>query len=168
MIVSMWATTSLEEVATASGSGLRWFQLQIFKDKQLTYQLVKRAEKAGYRALVLTVDAPEVGKRHSDVQCNFKLSHHLSVANFQGITQSSVPVGEGSDVIYVHIGKALISPSVTWDSVDWLRSLTSLPIILKGILTAEDARIALQHNVQGILVSNHGARQLDGVPATVS
>lgn len=166
MIVSTWATTSLEDVAIANGKGLRWFQLYIYRDRPLTHQLVKRAEQAGYRALVLTVDTPELGKRRTDVRNDFNLPPPLTMANFKGLVQSSLPSQAGSGLF--NYTKDLISPSVTWDSVNWLRSVTSLPIVLKGILTREDAIIALQHNVQGILVSNHGARQLDGVPATVS
>ena len=169
MTLSTWSTTSIETVAAANGDGLRWFQLYIYRDKALTYQLVKRAEQSGYKALVLTVDTPELGKRQEDVRHNFNIPPHLGMANFKGLVQSSMPSKEtvaGSGLL--NYTKALISPSVTWESVDWLRSVTSLPIVLKGILTREDAMIALQHNIQGILVSNHGARQLDGVQATVS
>ena len=163
MIVSTWATTSLEEVATASGCGLRWFQLYIYRDRQLTHQLVKRAERNGYKALVVTVDSPEKGKQYANVREKFKLPPHLRAANFSQL----VVAPNQQDDVFVAINR-IKGSGMTWDCVDWLCSITSLPIILKGILTAEDARIALKHNVQGILVSNHGARQLDGVPATVS
>ena len=166
MMVSTWATTSLEDVGVANGSGLGWYQLYIYNNKQLTLEMVKRAEKAGYTAIVLTVDTPELGKRRTDMYNNFTLPPHLSLANFTDPTQSSLPSKAGSGLF--NYTKALISPAVTWESVDWLRSVTSLPIVLKGILRAEDAKIALTHNVQGIVVSNHGARQLDGLPATVS
>ena len=168
MILSSWSTRSLEEVAKASGSeGLRWFQLYIYNDKELTLQLVKRAEAAGYRALALTVDTPELGRRLNDVRHNFTLPPHLRLANFSAeLAQASLGSEQSGSALF-HYTRSLINSGLTWKSVDWLRSVTNLPIVLKGILTAEDAREALRHGIQGILVSNHGARQLDGVPATV-
>ena len=168
MILSSWSTTSLEEVAEAgSREGLRWFQLYIYNDKELTLQLVKRAEAAGYQALVLTVDTPELGRRLNDVRHNFSLPPHLRLANFSAeLVQASLGSEQSGSALF-HYTKALINSGLTWKSVDWLRSVTKLPIVLKGILTTEDTREALKHDIQGILVSNHGARQLDGVPATV-
>ena len=168
MVLSSWSTTSLEEVAEAGGrGGLRWFQLYIYNDKQLTLQLVKRAEAAGYRALVLTVDTPELGRRLNDVRHNFTLPPHLRLANFSAeLAQGSLSHKPSGSALF-HYTKNLISSTLTWESVDWLRNITKLPIVLKGILTAEDTREALKHDIQAILVSNHGARQLDGVPATV-
>lgn len=170
MMLSSWSTTSLEEVAS-SGCGLKWFQLYVYKDRELTADLVRRAEKAGYRALVVTVDTPVVGKRLADVRNRFSLPPHLRLAHFNtqstqsSLTPNSVVVGEGS-----YLGKYtndLLDLSLTWEIIEWLRSVTSLPILLKGILTAEDAVEALRHDVQGIVVSNHGGRQLDGVLASV-
>ena len=167
MTLSSWSTTSLEEVSKATnGDGLKWLQLYICNDLELTKQLVKRAEAAGYKALVLTVDTPEIGSRLANKKNNFSLPSHLSMGHFTSETaQSFFKTGSVDLEQYV---KTLINPRVTWESVDWLRSITSLPIVLKGILRPDDAREALKHDIQGILVSNHGGRQLDSVPATVS
>ena len=168
MVLSSWSTTCIEEVAEASGSGLRWFQLYVYRDRQLTKELVLRAEKAGYKALVVTADTPIVGRRLADSRNRFNLPPHLSLANFSNVqAQSSLVIKEHDSGLYQYT-TAMIDPSLAWDTIDWLRGVTKLPIILKGILTAEDTEEAIKHNIQGILVSNHGARQLDGVPATVS
>ena len=152
MMLSSYSTTSIEDVAAASGSGLRWFQLYVFKDKDLTRDLVLRAERSGYKAIVVTVDIPVAGRR----LYRFNIPTRLSLANFSKIQHVSFE------------SAALSMKDTTWESIDWIRRITRLPILLKGILTAEDAEEALKHDVQGIIVSNHGARQLDGVPATVS
>ena len=166
MILSSLSTTSIEDVAQASGNGLRWFQLYIYKDKQITKDLVLRAERAGYKALVVTVDTPVLGKRLADCRDKFNLPPYLSLANFSGTSvASSLVRGEGSGLY--NYTTALFDTSLTWEAIHWLREVTKLPILLKGILTAEDTREALKHNIQGIIVSNHGGRQLDGVPATV-
>ena len=168
MVLSSWSTTSIEEVAEVSGSGLRWFQLCVFRDRQLTKELVLRAERAGYKALVITVDQPINGRRLVDARNCFGLPKHLSLANFSsGQAQTSLVTKEHDSELHQHTS-AMMDPSLNWDTIDWLRGVTKLPIILKGILTAEDTEEAIKHNIQGILVSNHGARQLDGVPATVS
>ena len=170
MVLSTWSNISIEEVAEASGSGLRWFQLYIFKHRQLTKELVLRAEKAGYKALVITVDLPIVGKRLADERNHFELPKHLSLPNFSdAIPRSLVTMGTNEHgSMLLRYSSEIADSSITWDTIDWLRGVTKLPIILKGILTAEDTEEAIKHNIQGILVSNHGGRQLDGVPATVS
>ena len=158
------ASTSLEDVAKASGHGLHWFQLHLFRDTSLTQQLVCRAETSGYKALVVTVDSTEVGNKIADSRDHFYLPEDISVPNMPPQLKKPPPgVKEVKDQI-----NSILDPSVTWANVDWLRGLTDLPILLKGILTAEDAEEACRHNVQGIIVSNHGGRLLDGVPATVS
>ncbi len=168
MTLSSWSTTNIEDVAVANEAGLLWFQLYMYKDTELTRQLVKRAEAAGYRAIVVTVDTPELGRRLADVKYSFALPSHLSMGNFANDTvQATTGTSSGQSGLGQYV-KELISPAVTWASIDWLRSITSLPIVLKGILRADDAKEALNHDIQGILVSNHGGRQLDTVPATVS
>ena len=161
MTLSTWSSVSIEDVAAANGDGLRWFQLIIYPDKDLTYQLVKQAEQSGYQAIVLTVDMPTVGKRRELARHNFSLPPNINLAILKEAVGSSMSSEEIIDL-------SLNLTPVTWKSVDWLRSVTSLPIVLKGILTKEEATIALQHNVQGIQISNHGGRQFDGVQATVS
>ena len=164
MIASSLATSSVEEVAKASGSGLRWFQIH---DKAFTANVMQRAEKAGYRALVLTIDAPVLGRRLADCRNTFNIPSHLTLANFNTdiIQKPSTKSwqSKGSDLY-----DALIDSSVTWDVITWIKGITRLPVIVKGVLTAEDALLAVEHKVDGILVSNHGGRQLDGVLATVS
>ncbi len=167
MTLSSWSTTSVEDVAIANGEGLHWFQLYIYKDLELTRQLVKRAEAAGYKAIAVTVDTPVLGSRLADVRYDFTLPSHLLMGNFNyGTSQSTMSTSTHGSGLGQYV-KKLVSPSITWESIDWLRSITSLPIILKGILRPDDAREALKHDIQGIMVSNHGGRQLDTVPATV-
>jgi (S)-2-hydroxy-acid oxidase len=169
MIVSTIATTSLEDIAKAAPNGQRWFQLYVYKDRAVTMDLVRRAEKADYKALVLTVDTPYAGKRRNDLRNAFTLPLHLKMANFPNNDEKADSVkarGKGTSGFSEYVGK-LLSPSLTWDDVDWLRTVTRLPLLVKGILTAEDALEACKRGVNGIIVSNHGARQLDSVPATI-
>jgi 4-hydroxymandelate oxidase len=152
MIASTFATRRLEEVA-GSASGSRWFQLYVYHDMGLTGALVQRAEAAGYHAIVLTVDVPRLGRRERDKRNGFRLPQDLHIANI--------------DKTFIS-GDYLPEPAaITWDIVPWLRSMTSLPIVLKGIITPEDALLALEHGVNGIVVSNHGGRQLDGTIASI-
>ncbi|XP_041051904.1 hydroxyacid oxidase 2-like isoform X2 [Carcharodon carcharias] len=159
-IASMYATCSIEEIAAAS-SGCCWFQLYIFKRREVTKQLVQRIKSLGYKALVVTVDLPYVGKRRKDMVNNFKLPAHLELKNFEIFKKDK----DRHDNVPLY--NDVLDPSVNWKDIQWLRSLTDLPIILKGILTKEDAELAVRHGVQGIIVSNHGGRQLDGVQATI-
>ena len=146
MIVSTTATRSLEEIAQAA-SGPLWFQLYIYPSLEVAAGLVRRAESAGYSAIVLTVDMPALSNRERDLR------------NY--ITIPPPPLIEANFIDVQKQGQEWFT--ITWESIDWLRSITSLPIIIKGILTAEDALLALEHGVSGIVVSNHGGRQLDSV-----
>jgi isopentenyl diphosphate isomerase/L-lactate dehydrogenase-like FMN-dependent dehydrogenase len=159
MVVSTQSTRSLEEIAEA-GTSPRWFQLYIDTRYQ-TEQLVRRAERAGYSALVLTVDSPRRGNRERDMRN--ALGKHLE-AYFPtvGSGNASLPIRSRSSEKEPYIGDRL-----TWEILPWLHSITKLPILLKGILTAEDAELALSHGVAGMIVSNHGGRQLDGVVASI-
>ena len=143
MVTSTTSNRSLEEIAAAAGGPL-WFQLYTYGGFEISASLVKRAEAASYRAIVLTVDLPRVGRRERDIRNNFNLPSRLFEGNFAGI---DIP-----DDTFV---------TLTWESIAWLRGVTSLPIVIKGILTAEDAQLAAEHGVDGIVVSNHGGRQLD-------
>ena len=147
MIASTSAGRSLEEIAQAA-TGPLWFQLYVYRGVKTTEELVHRAEAAGYQAIVLTVDLPHLGNREKDVRNDFHIHAH-DHGNFPG---------ERADEESVNL---------TWESLAWLRSLTSLPLLLKGILTAEDAALAVEHGVEGIVVSNHGGRQLDGAIASI-
>ncbi|XP_041031862.1 hydroxyacid oxidase 1 [Carcharodon carcharias] len=167
MMLSTWATSSIEQVAEAVPSAIRWLQLYIYKDRELTKSLVRRAEKAGFRGIFLTVDTPYLGKRLADVRNKFKLPPHLRMANFETLDLAFSKKDYGDDSGLAVYTADAIDSSVKWEDIDWLRQLTKLPIVLKGILRADDAREAVKHGIVGILVSNHGARQLDCVPATI-
>ena len=148
MTLSTWSTTSLEEVASCS-NGLKWYQLYVYRDKELTRNLILRAEKAGYKTLVITVDTPILGRRLADARNKFCLPPHLTLANVA--TTEKV---ENRDDSWLHrYTQALIDPSLNWSDIDWVRGITHLPIVVKGILTREDAIEAVKHGVQGILVS---------------
>ncbi|XP_048456858.1 hydroxyacid oxidase 1 [Rhincodon typus] len=167
MMLSTWATSSIEEVAEAAPNAVLWLQLYIYKDRELTQSLVRRAEKAGYRGIFLTVDTPYLGKRLADVRNKFKLPPHLRMANFETLDLAFSKKDYGDDSGLAVYTADAIDSSIKWEDIGWLRELTKLPIVLKGILRADDAREAIKHGINGILVSNHGARQLDCVPATI-
>ncbi|NWX47311.1 HAOX2 oxidase, partial [Steatornis caripensis] len=152
-IASTYSTCMLEEIAAAAPGGLHWFQLYIHRNRVVSQHLVQRAEALGFQGLVLTADLPYTGKRRDDIRNGFRLPPHMKLKNLEGAFEVCK--------------RSLLDPSVTWNDIYWLRSLTHLPIIIKGILTKEDAELAVRHGVQGIIVSNHGGRQLDGGPATI-
>jgi isopentenyl diphosphate isomerase/L-lactate dehydrogenase-like FMN-dependent dehydrogenase len=163
-IVSTFATTSVEDIAAASDARL-WFQLYVLRDRGLTRDLVRRAEAAGARALCLTVTVPAQGRRERDARNAFRLPDGYAMANFRGHRQAGMPAAAGSGLeAFIH---AELDGTLTWDAVAWLRSITSLPVLLKGVVTPEDARLALEHGAAGLIVSNHGGRQLDGAEPTV-
>ncbi|PIK36714.1 hypothetical protein BSL78_26464 [Apostichopus japonicus] len=149
----------MEDVISASPNCLHWYQLYIVKDRKLTETMVRRAEKAGYKALVLTVDTPIVGIKLADLRNGFRVDSSIRLPNLEHENSSNT---EGD--MY---GPIQISPAVTWKDVGWLKTITKLPIVLKGILSGSDAEIAVENGVAGIIVSNHGGRQLDGVLATI-
>ncbi|KAG0443306.1 hypothetical protein HPB47_015063 [Ixodes persulcatus] len=134
MILSTLSTTSLEDVRKAAPHAVLWYQLYILPDRELSRRLVKRAERAGYSAVVLTVDSPTLGRKFSDVREHFRVPSHLEWANFNAKEQASMTLC-GSDL---HVfGKSLLDPSLTWTDVQWLKNITQLPVILKGILTGK-------------------------------
>jgi isopentenyl diphosphate isomerase/L-lactate dehydrogenase-like FMN-dependent dehydrogenase len=159
MVVSTQSTRSLEEIAKA-GSSPRWFQLYVDSYHQAE-QLVRRAETAGFSALVLTVDSPRRGNRERDMRNN--IGKRLE-ANFPSVGSGNVslPIRSRSSEDEPFIGDRL-----TCEILPWLHSITKLPILLKGILTAEDSELALEHGAAALIVSNHGGRQLDGVVASM-
>jgi len=165
MCCSTIASTPLEDIAAAA-TGPLFFQLYVYRDRAVTTDLVRRAEAAGYRALVLTVDTPRLGRRERDARNAFTLPPDVGIRNLEryGTTDALRWANTSSFTAYVH---NLLDGSLTWESVDWLRSITRLPILIKGILTAEDAELCIQHGAAGIVVSNHGGRQLDGAIATI-
>ncbi|EAZ94357.1 alpha-hydroxy acid oxidase [Crocosphaera chwakensis] len=166
LILSTLSTTSLEEVAACQEHNLRWFQLYIHKDKGLTKALVERAEKAGYTAICVTVDAPMLGKREIDIRNQFTLPESLKLANLVSLEDLAIPNSSNQSGLFAYFQQQ-IDPSLTWKDLEWLQSITKLPIVLKGILRADDARLAVENGSKGIIVSNHGGRQLDGAITTL-
>jgi 4-hydroxymandelate oxidase len=164
MVLSTIASGSVEEVAEVAPDAPRWFQLYVHRDRGLTKDLVDRAAAAGYRALVLTVDTPVLGVRDRDSRNRFQTPPGVGLSNVGARFLPDVEEGESGLAAYV---RSQQDPSVTWADVEWLRSLSDLPIVLKGIVTAEDASLAANVEVDGIVVSNHGGRQLDGTIATM-
>ncbi|XP_059613550.1 uncharacterized protein LOC132259799 [Phlebotomus argentipes] len=164
--LSTIATSSIEEVAAATPESNKWFQLYIYRDRELTQSLVRRAEKGGFKAIVLTVDAPLFGLRRSDIRNKFSLPSHLQLANFVGEKATGVRHSKEGSGLMEYVNKQF-DDSITWEDLKWLVKFTKLPVIAKGILTAEDALSAVRCGCQGIIVSNHGARQIDGVPASI-
>jgi 4-hydroxymandelate oxidase len=163
-VVSTLATTTLEDVA-AAGAAPKWFQLYVHKDRGFTRSLVERAEAARYRAIVLTVDAPILGRRLADERNLFTLPPGMVMANLAALAAAAAP-GEEQSMLARYVATRH-DASLTWKDLDWLKSLTSLPILVKGIVRADDAARADDHGVAGLVVSNHGARQLDGAPASI-
>jgi 4-hydroxymandelate oxidase len=158
--LSTTSTRSIEEVADAAPDAIRWFQLYVQAGLVLTRSLVERAEAAGYRAIVLTVDLPVLGHRDRDRRNGFTLP---ALGNF-----TETPATHGSHVPTTLMpGELTNSAGLTWRDLAVIRGWSSLPLVVKGIMTAEDARLAVEHGVDAIVVSNHGARQLDRVQATV-
>jgi 4-hydroxymandelate oxidase len=160
MVVSTMSSVPLEDIARAS-QGPRWFQVYVFRDRAVTRALVQRAEATGHRALVLTVDAPRLGRRERDIRNGLSARPLAPMAAAAGLPEW--PPG----VSFSEWNRNVLEPALTWDVVDWLRSLTSLPVVLKGIIAAPDAERAIQAGISALIVSNHGGRQLDGTMATL-
>jgi 4-hydroxymandelate oxidase len=146
MCLSTAATARPAAVAEAAPGGARWFQVYVFDDRAITEDLVAEAVDTGYGALVLTVDAPFLGRRERDLRVDFKIP--------EGLTPSGNIFSEGFDT------------SLSWRDLEWLAGY-GLPVVVKGLITAEDARLACEHGAAAVVVSNHGGRQLDGVSATL-
>jgi 4-hydroxymandelate oxidase len=162
MTLSSISTVPLEDVAASAPGAPRWFQLYCYADRSVTEQLVKRAYAAGYTALVVTVDVPYLGRRERDFRNVFTLPEGVRFANFDaGPTEA----GSSGSALTSWVG-TLQTPALTWDDLPWLRSLAPMPMLLKGIVRADDATRAVEMGVEGIWVSNHGGRQLDGAIAS--
>ena len=159
MCLSTVATATIEDVAASAPGGLRWFQLYWSTDRGVVRDMVGRAAVAGYRALVLTVDLPVLGRRERDLRTGFELPAEVSVPAFAALAESAGVTPEQISW--------LVDKTLTWKDLEWLRSLTELPLVVKGILTAEDALLACEAGAEAVVVSNHGGRQLDGVAASL-
>ena len=157
--LSTMSSRSIEEVAAAAGDGRRWFQLYVHRNRERSADLVRRAQAAGYEALVVTVDFPVAGNRERDKRN--ALAYPQVFGNFDPGEDLK---GAGRDISAIG---GFIDPSFSWADLAWLRDLTTMPILIKGILAPDDAALAVEHGVAGIVVSNHGGRQLDRVPAAI-
>jgi len=161
MCLSTIATASPADVAVAAPGAPRWFQLYVFKDWGLTSALVQQAVDAGYSALVLTADTPYLGRREGPLRTGFAIPDDVRIPAVDAAR------GGGLQPFSLHEHFDLFSPAVSWRDVERLNKLSGLPVVVKGVLTAEDARLACEHGAAAVAVSNHGGRQLDGVPGTL-
>ena len=165
MVLSSFTTTPVEDVRAAT-TGPLWLQLYVYREREVTRALVQRAEGAGCSAIVLTADTPVIGRRERDVRNRFGLPSELTIAHgLMGVEEG--PLGSDDAPLHAYLTRA-IDPSLSWADIAWLRSLTELPILVKGIVRGDDARRAVEHGAAGIVVSNHGGRQLDTAPPTIS
>ena len=161
-VISTLSSAPLEAIAAASGDGRRWFQLYLQPEFERSCELVERAERAGYRAIVLTVDVPMLAVRDRQAREGFALDAPVALGN--GPEYVSPPRAPTRDRAGYRLPPE-VAPG--WEILDRLRERTRLPIVVKGILRPDDARRAVEHGARGIVVSNHGGRQLDGTPASL-
>jgi lactate 2-monooxygenase len=166
-VLSGAASTSLEDAAAAAPDASRWFQLYWFADRGIVSSLVARARAAGYGAIVVTLDTVTLGWRPRDLRNGYLpfldakgLAQFFSDPVFRGMLDE--PPEEDPATASLRALMLFPNPALTWDDLDWLRGETDLPILVKGVLRGDDAATALAHGVDGIVVSNHGGRQVDG------
>jgi L-lactate dehydrogenase (cytochrome) len=184
--LSTHSMTSIEEVAEAV-PGPKWFQLYVVRDREVTRSLIERARSAGYTALCLTADVPVIGQRERDIRNGFTIPPRVTPRNVIDTLQKipwvvgalrgprvtfknfvDAPGSGRNDAISLGAyAQSLHDPSVSWKDLEWFRSAWQGPMLLKGVMSAEDARLAVDHGVEAIVVSNHGGRQLEGLPASL-
>jgi L-lactate dehydrogenase (cytochrome) len=188
MTLATLSTCTVEELAKAVPDAIRWFQLYVFRDRGFTEELVRRASASGYSALIVTVDAKVIGNRERDVRNGFTVSPRITLSvltdlvrrigwlsqfvghrmpTFGNLVGSTAAPSRRDALSLGAFGLKALDPGLTWKDLDWIRSLWRGPLALKGVMSAEDARLAVEHGVEAIVVSNHGGRQLDCVPATI-
>jgi 4-hydroxymandelate oxidase len=165
MILSTLSNTAIEDVVAAA-SGPVWFQLYVYRDRAVTAALVQRVEAAGAKALVLTVDAPVLGRRERDARNRFQLPPGLSIENMLPAGMGDLPAGVDDSGLAAYFA-SMVDPTLSWRDLEWLRGVTRLPLLVKGVVRPDDARRALAAGAAGVVVSNHGGRQLDTAPATI-
>ncbi|MDF2757892.1 MAG: glycolate oxidase [Thermomicrobiales bacterium] len=156
--MSTAATFAIEEIAAEAGSW--WFQLYVYRDRGLTRELVARAAEAGASAVVVTVDVPQRGRREAEERIHFAMPPGVATALLAAPEGTCVSTGASGTAVAAEIN-AVFDPTLTWHDLDWLASLSPLPVLLKGILHPADAALAVEYGARAILVSNHGGRQLD-------
>jgi len=166
LTVSMFASRTLEDIAGAA-TGPLWLQLYWLRRREPMLDLIRQAEDAGYRALVLTVDAPRVATRPRDVRNGFALPEGIRAANVDASVMSASHGAKAGESAISRHSREQFDSSITWADLEWLRGRTSLPLVLKGVLTGEDGELAAEYGVEGLVVSNHGGRQLDFATSAV-
>ena len=159
LCLSSLTSTRPAQVAEAAPGGRRWMQVYLFRDRAVTHAIVEEAVDSGYEALLLTVDAPYAGRRERDFRTGFQVPAEIRAPAIEAAVghRSLTP----AEVF------ALVDPSITWDDLERLCGEFELPILVKGLITGEDAALAVEHGAAGVVVSNHGGRQLDNAPATI-
>lgn len=164
MVLSTEANVAMEDAAKA-GATCRWFQLYLQPDRQATLALVRRAEAAGYEALIVTVDAPVNGVRNREHRAGFRLPPGIAAVNLLGLPQPPPnALEEGASLVFDNF----MAAAPAWSDIAWLKSQTRLPVVLKGILSSDDAHKAIACRADGLIVSNHGGRTLDTAIATIT
>lgn len=165
MVLSTLSNTAMEDVAREARRGL-WFQLYVYKDRGITAELIARAEAAGCGAIAVTVDAPVGGQRERDVRNEFAYPADLPMSNLlpQGPRFATPDLADGGFMGYVN---RMFDPSLSFRDLEWIAARTRLPVLVKGVARPDDALAAVAHGARGVIVSNHGGRQLDASPATV-
>jgi isopentenyl diphosphate isomerase/L-lactate dehydrogenase-like FMN-dependent dehydrogenase len=157
--LSSLTSTRPAEVAQAAPEGKRWMQVYLFRDRAVTRAMIEEASESGYEALLLTVDAPYAGRRERDLRTSFQVPAEVRAPAIEGaVGHRSLTTAEVFE---------LVDPSITWEDLERLCNEFDLPILVKGLITGEDAALAVEHGAAGVVVSNHGGRQLDNAPATI-
>jgi isopentenyl diphosphate isomerase/L-lactate dehydrogenase-like FMN-dependent dehydrogenase len=159
MCVSTFSTRSHEEIAAAAPGVTQWCQLYVFQDRGVTREHLAGAADAGCSAVVLTVDTPRLAQRERDLRVGFEIPSDLPLP-YARAAIGDAPQNPADQF-------ALLDASVSWRDLEWIAGEGRLPVVLKGVTTAEDAELAIEHGAAAVVVSNHGGRQLDGVPATL-
>ncbi len=166
-ILSTVSSITIEEIAGIMGNSPRWFQLYPARSREVAGSMISRVEAAGYSAIVVTLDTAVLGWREQDLRLGYLpflegkgIANYLSDPVFRS-TLAKPPEEDPRTAIMQFLGM-FTNPGFTWDDVDWLRSRTKLPILLKGLVHPDDVRMAIDHGVDGVVISNHGGRQLDG------
>jgi isopentenyl diphosphate isomerase/L-lactate dehydrogenase-like FMN-dependent dehydrogenase len=160
MCLSTIATATPGTVAAAAPGAPRWFQLYVFRDRAVTDALMEEAVACGFKAIVLTVDAPYAGRRERDTRAGFTVPPEIAAPSIAAASGATEPLS-------VREVFELIDPALTWNDLEALCGRCDLPVLVKGVLTGEDAALAVEHGAAGIVVSNHGGRQLDAAPASL-
>jgi (S)-2-hydroxy-acid oxidase len=159
MGVSTFSTRSHAEIAAAAPGLTQWCQLYVFRDRGVTREHLAEAADAGCSAVVLTVDTPRLAQRERDLRVGFEIPSDLPLP-YARAAIGDAPQNPADQF-------ALLDASVSWRDLEWIAGEARLPVVLKGVVTAEDAELAIEHGAAAVVVSNHGGRQLDGVPATL-